>query len=232
MSNPVTDASSPKTAGPRRLPFYFDFISPYSYLGWKLVRRWQREARVVVEPHPVLFAGLLNAHGTLGPAEVPAKRRYVFLDVRRKAERLGIAIGRPVAHPFNPLAPLRIVLAADVDARPQVVDTFYDAIWQHRLDVQDESALQGALAEVVGDSAASEWCEAAASSEIKLQLREQTERAVDLGIFGVPTVDFGGEMFWGVDSLDDLERALARGPLPLDPDWDDIPEQAVRKPPR
>lgn len=216
----------------QKLPIYFDFISPYSYLGWTLLRRWERERRVEVEPRPVLFAGLLNAHGTLGPAEVPAKRRYVFLDVRRKAERLGIEIQRPLAHPFNPLAPLRIVLAADAEARPRVVDTFFDGIWRHRLDVQDEAGLESALADAVGASSAASWCERAASSEVKLRLRELTEHAVDLGIFGVPTVDFGGEMFWGVDSLDDLERALERGPLPLDPGWDDIPEQAVRKPPR
>lgn len=228
-SDPVSTTPNP---APGRLPFYFDFISPYAYLGWNLVRRWQSEGLLSVEPRPVLFAGLLNAHGTLGPAEVPAKRRYVFLDVRRKAHRLGIEIGRPVAHPFNPLAPLRVVLAADAESRPRVVDTFFDAIWRHQLDVQDEQALERVLADVFGASSASTWCEGASSSEIKLQLREQTERAVDLGIFGVPTIDFGGEIFWGVDSFDDLLPALERGPRPLDSSWDDIPEQAARRPPR
>lgn len=231
MSETDRDCTMP-TNDSGRLPFYFDFVSPYAYLGWKLIRRWQQEGRLNVEPRPVLFAGLLNAHGTLGPAEVPAKRRYVFLDVRRKAQRLGVEIGRPVAHPFNPLAPLRIVLAAAAESRSRVVDTFFDGIWQHRLDVQDEQALETTLADTFGADSASAWCDGAASSEVKLRLREETERAVDLGVFGVPTIDFGGEMFWGVDSFDDLLPALERGPQPLDAAWDGIPEQAVRRPPR
>ena len=227
----ATEFDSSGHRGERSLPFYFDFISPYAYLGWKLLRRWQTEGRLQVEPRPVLFAGLLNAHGTLGPAEVPAKRRYVFLDVRRKAERLGIEIGRPAAHPFNPLTPLRLMLAAEPQVRARVVDVFFDAIWQQQLDLQDEPALRRTLNEALGDADSACW-EAAASPAVKQRLREETEQAVARGIFGVPTIDFDGELFWGVDSLDDLERALHRGALLLEGDWDDLPEQAVRRAPR
>lgn len=70
--------------------FYFDFISPYAYLAWTqlpaLAARHERE----LVPVPVLFAALLNAHGQKGPAEIPAKRIYLFKDVCRKAHLLGL----------------------------------------------------------------------------------------------------------------------------------------------
>lgn len=211
------------------LPFYFDFISPYAYLGWRLLRRWEQQGRLRLVPRPVLFAGLLNAHGTLGPAEVPAKRRYVFLDARRKAERLEIEIERPHAHPFNPLGLLRISLAADSETRSLVVDTLFAGVWCQRLDVLDEQAVGSLLARAVGEADCSRLLERATAPEIKQKLREETARAVDQGIFGVPTIDRGGEIFWGVDSFDDLERALQRSPRDLKDSWDDIPVQAVRR---
>ena len=91
------------------LLFYFDFISPYAFLAWTQIRGIAARCEREVEPVPVLFAGLLNAHDQKGPAEIPAKRRYLFKDIARKAHRLGVAsVAPPPAHPFNPLLPLRI----------------------------------------------------------------------------------------------------------------------------
>jgi 2-hydroxychromene-2-carboxylate isomerase len=91
------------------LVFYFDFISPYAFLAWTQLPALAKRCRTTLEPVPVLFAGLLDAHGQKGPAEIPAKRRYLFKDIARKARRLGFpSISAPPAHPFNPLLSLRI----------------------------------------------------------------------------------------------------------------------------
>jgi 2-hydroxychromene-2-carboxylate isomerase len=86
------------------LRFYFDFISPYAYLGWKQVHAFARTHALEVEVVPILFAALLNANETKGPAEIPAKRIFVFKDAYRKAHQLKVPFGPPPAHPFNPLA--------------------------------------------------------------------------------------------------------------------------------
>src|SRR5215475_4422211 len=111
--------------------FYFDFISPYAFLGWKQIRLLAARVSREVEPVPVLFAALLGAHGTKGPAEVPAKRAYLFRDVARKAYRAGIPGMRPPpAHPFHPLAALRAAsLPVSADTRARIVDALFDAAW-------------------------------------------------------------------------------------------------------
>src|SRR5262245_43625018 len=93
---------------PRSIRFFFDFISPYSYLAWTQLPQLAQRHSCTVQATPVLFAALLDAHGTKGPAEVPARRRYVMKDIARKAHAFGVPIDVPFAHPFNPLLALRI----------------------------------------------------------------------------------------------------------------------------
>ena len=89
--------------------FYFDFVSPYAYIGWTQIHRVVEARGQRVEAGPVLFAGLLNAHGQKGPAEIPAKRASLFKDGSRKAHAFGLpALQPPPAHPFNPLLALRL----------------------------------------------------------------------------------------------------------------------------
>src|SRR4051794_28665758 len=88
--------------------FYFGYLSPYAYLAWTQIGSLAVRCRRVVEPIAVLFAALLNASGGVGPAEVPAKRRYVFLDTLRTASVFNVPLLPPPAHPFNPLLALRV----------------------------------------------------------------------------------------------------------------------------
>src|SRR5215813_3589890 len=111
--------------------FLFDYISHNAYLAWvrlgPLAERFGRG----VEPVPVLFAGLLNAHGQLGPAEVAPKARWMMLNVARKARRLGIPIAPPATHPFPPLLALRTTWAAPAGRpRERLIDTLFRAAWR------------------------------------------------------------------------------------------------------
>jgi len=86
--------------------FYFDFVSPNAYLAWTQLPALAAQYGTAIEPVPVLFAGLLEAHGQLGPAEMPAKTRWMVRNNLRKAARLGVALNPPAFHPFNPLLAL------------------------------------------------------------------------------------------------------------------------------
>ncbi|MCB9766371.1 MAG: 2-hydroxychromene-2-carboxylate isomerase [Alphaproteobacteria bacterium] len=194
------------------LRFLFDFISPYAYLGWKSVHALAERHGRVVQPVPVLFAAMLNHHGHKGPAEIPSKRIYVFKDVLRTAAVLGVPLQPPPSHPFNPLLALRVVgLDMPEDTRFALIDALYAATWGGGPGVTDP-AVVGRIAQDVGVPDA---VVRASQPEAKARLRDATNAAIAEGVFGVPTVLADGELFWGHDSFDHLDRFLA-GEDPVD----------------
>jgi 2-hydroxychromene-2-carboxylate isomerase len=211
--------------------FFFDFVSPYAYLGWHLARRLSAEHGRPLQPVPVLFAGLLSHHGTLGPAEVPAKRAYLIRDVHRKAERAKLPLVLPPAHPFNPLVALRAVCAIDdCEAQARMIDALYRATWGDGSGVEGEEAVRR-VAESLGLDGA-RVVERARSDEAKSSLRRNTEDAIALGVFGVPTLFVDGEPFWGVDGIElagDYLRGASRVPEELLERWATLPAGAERR---
>jgi 2-hydroxychromene-2-carboxylate isomerase len=212
--------------------FHFDFISPYSYLAWTQVHRVAERHGQAVEPVPVLFAALLDAHGTKGPAEIPAKKRYLVFDTTRKARALGVPFGPPRHHPFNPLLALRVASATmDPAARRRLVDRIYAGVWSgEAADVEDEASLARLITDAGLDAA--RVLEEARSPEGKARLKDQTARAIADGVFGVPTMLVDREPFWGVDALPELDRYLAEGTATLDADviarWSAVTPSAER----
>jgi 2-hydroxychromene-2-carboxylate isomerase len=193
--------------------FLFDFISPYSYLGWTQIHGVARRAGADVEPVPVLFAALLDAHGQKGPGEIAPKRVYLFKDVFRRAHALGVPFAPPPAHPFNPLLALRVAsLPLDTEARRRLIDGLFKAVWGGGGGVESPAAVAPVLAEAGLDGEA--ILREAQTPEAKARLRAQTDEAVAAGAFGVPTMIVGGELFWGADSLGHLEAYL-RGEDPM-----------------
>src|SRR6185503_4800799 len=96
---------------PRKVPFYLDFISPYTWLALARAETFAEEHGIAWEPRPVVYAALLDAHGLVGPVETEAKRRYTLHDVARSAQALGLRLVGPPAHPFRSLAALRTLCA-------------------------------------------------------------------------------------------------------------------------
>jgi len=183
---------------------YADPVSPYAWLGLRDLGRLEAAgARIVIRP--VLFAGLLNAHGNIGPAEVPAKRRYLFRDVMREAARRGLPFAGPPGHPFNPLLALRMCTAlADDAARGALLMAFTCATWERGADLMDEATLTGLADEKGLDGAG--LLAAAQTPAVKQALADATAQAVTDGVFGVPTfrLDGDSELFWGADRIDAL----------------------------
>jgi 2-hydroxychromene-2-carboxylate isomerase len=212
------------------MKFYFDFVSPYSYLAWTQIHSLADAYGRSVEPVPVLFAALLAANGTKGPAEVPARRRYMLRDLARIARAFDVAFDLPPAHPFNPLLALRL---ASVPMAPEqhraLVDALFRACWVERRAL-DDAATVAAIAAAHGTGAA---LAGAATDAVKQRLRAETDAAIAQGIFGVPTIVVDGETVWGCDSLPHLRRFLAgEAPPPAEvlARWEATPAAAIRKP--
>jgi 2-hydroxychromene-2-carboxylate isomerase len=227
------------------LRFLFDYISPYAYLAWTQIHALAAPHGITVEPVPVLFAGLLQAHGHKGPAEIPPKRIYVMKDALRIGARLGIPVAPPPSHPFNPLLALRATaLVEDPAVARRLIDGLYAAVWGGGPGVTDPTEVARIAAAAGLDGP--ELVARAQGDEAKAKVRRNTDQAILAGAWGVPTMiasrsgaDSGSdksELFWGYDSFPHLERWL-RGDDPLDRErererlraWVEIKPSAVRR---
>ena len=180
--------------GVRRVDWYFDFISPYAWLQAERLR--ELPATIDIACKPVLFAGLLDHWGQLGPAEIEPKRRFTYRHALWRAARMGLSFKAPSAHPFNPLRLLRlaIVLGGERGAMLRL----FRFVWCEGRRPDDAADWAGLIAELgLADADAR-----ISSPEVKLQLRQNTEAAIAQGVFGVPTLVVDGEVFWGVDATD------------------------------
>jgi 2-hydroxychromene-2-carboxylate isomerase len=190
------------------LRFWFDPISPYAYLAFERLPQVLEGLSYEVSYRPVLFAGLLKHWGQKGPAEIEPKRAWTFRHVHWLAHQHGIELQTPAQHPFNPLAHLRLLLAcAPAGGTPnrRVCEAVLRHIWQGGFDANDASRL-ARLTEVLSPRIAAE------DESVKQALKDSTAQALALGVFGVPTVEVDGRLFWGLDGLDLLAACLRRDP--------------------
>lgn len=172
--------------------WFFDLISPFSYLHYHAMRPLRD--RLQIAAVPVLFAGLLKHWGTKGPAEVPAKRLHTYQYCVWAASRQGLAFRMPPRHPFNSLAAQRLCVA--LGATDQIVESAFHFVYAEGRDPERELA---AFGERLGVSDVDALIGAI---DVKQQLVNNTQRAVDLGVFGVPTLAFRDRLFWGSDTVD------------------------------
>jgi len=176
----------------RTLDWYYDFISPYSYLQCATFPALP--AGVKLQLKPVLFGALLDHAGTLGPAEIPGKREHTYRQTLWLAQRYRVPMRLPPRHPFNPLSVLRLAVA--LDAPLATVRRIFDFIWAEGRDPSDPAEFT-ALANSLGVADAGARI---ADSTVKAILKSNTEEAIAAGVWGVPTFAIGGLCFWGFDS--------------------------------
>lgn len=174
--------------------WYFDFVSPFAYLQSEALGRF--DGKLALRPVPVLFAGLLKHWGQKGPAEMASKRRFTYRHVQWLAERNGIPFSFPPQHPFNPVRALRAAVALEASA--DAVHEIFRFIWREGRDINAPEEWAG-LARRLGVADLDARCNA---PEVKSQLLQNGERALAAGVFGVPTLAIGAELFWGFDAMD------------------------------
>lgn len=194
----------------KHLRFYFDVVSPYAYLAFERLPQALVGLSVEVSYQPVLFAGLLEHWGNLGPAEIEPKRTWTYRQVAWLAHRQGLRLDLPAQHPFNPLALLRLALACVPEAGAgarlvtpsrRVCERLFHHVWHGGADPNDEARL--AALTVALQPARDPHGEI-----VRRALREATTSAAERGIFGVPTIEVDDRIFWGLDSIEMLDACL------------------------
>jgi 2-hydroxychromene-2-carboxylate isomerase len=173
--------------------WYFDLVSPFAYLHLK--RFGELHPTLDIEPVPVLFAGLLKHWDNKGPAELAPKRLHTYRSCVWAASQHGIPFRMPPRHPFNPLHGQRLL--AGLGAPRAAVEAAYDFIWGEGRDLAAEWPLFYARLGVDGERAAA----LIGDPQVKQALIENTAAAAAQGVFGVPTLAFRGQNFWGSDTI-------------------------------
>ncbi len=205
----------------KHLTFWFDVISPYAYLAFARLPEALQGLSYSVTYRPILFAGLLAHWGQKGPAEIEPKREWTYRQVAWEAHRLGVPLDLPAQHPFNPLALLRLVVASGANRRS--VEAAFAHVWQGGADANDAARLHELQARLMPT-------QDPASALVKAALRHHTEAALAARIFGVPTIECDGRLFFGVDALP-MVAAWMRGDAWFDAGgaWDAaaLPRQGV-----
>ena len=193
------------THTPKTVTFFLDFISPYAWLAFEALPRTLQGLNVQVVYKPVLFAGLLKHHGQLGPAEIPGKRDWTYRQVQWLARQQGCELKLPSTHPFNPLSLLRLALACDDANTPEraVCEQVFRHVWCSGQEASDPDRLQ-LLAQQLKPA------RDPSGSAVKQALQANTDEAIALGLFGVPSMQVDDKLFWGQDALPML-RAYLQG---------------------
>lgn len=209
----------------KAITFYLDFISPYAYLAFETLPEALMGRSYTVTYKPVLFAALLKHHGQLGPAEIPSKREWTYRQVQWLAHQHEVALQMPASHPFNPLALLRLAVASQAQGLPNryVCESIFHHVWQGGADAAGAERLTALAAHLAP-------VRNAQADDVKAQLKAHTDEAIAKGVFGVPTLEVDGKLFWGLDALPTLQAYLAGDPW-FEAHWDAAAQvgQGVRR---
>lgn len=195
---------------PKTLEFFFDYLSPYSYLASTQVEAICARTGAILVWRPVLLGAVFKATSNVGPATNPFKAQYLFKDLLRWTARYGLPeLVLPEGFPSNSMKADRLGLVAQEQGRiERYTRAVYAAAFQRGQDIAQAPVLEAVLREAEIDPAPA--LARAESAEIKARLRVNTDDAVARGAFGVPTFFIGDEIYVGNDRLDFVEAALAR----------------------
>jgi 2-hydroxychromene-2-carboxylate isomerase len=215
----------------RDIHFYFDVISPYAWLAFKALPSTLEGIAHRVHYHPVVFGAMLKHHGQLGPAELPGKRDWTYRQVMWLAKQQGTVLQMPASHPFNSLAMQRMAVATSSDGQParEVVEAIFKHVWCSGLEATDANRMAELQAQL------SKWMQQSQPNfqfdiqalEVKQKLQQQTQAAIDLGLFGVPSMVVDGQVFWGQDALPMLRAYLEGDAWFQTSDWLDVGQLPV-----
>jgi 2-hydroxychromene-2-carboxylate isomerase len=206
---PPRAPTAPSTDAGRSVDFWYDFSSPYAYLGSTQIERVAARQGAVIRWKPFLLGALFKQIGTpVVPMQAvsEAKRRYYARDVVDWATHWQVPFAWPSRFPMRTVLPLRVALCVDETERPAVSHAIFRAYWVEDRDIADAGVLAEVLAGVGLDEAP---LRAAEEPAAKAALQSLTDAAVGAGLCGAPSFRVRDHLFWGQDRLDFVERALA-----------------------
>lgn len=215
----------------KTIDFYFDPVSPYSWLAFAQLPQALMGLSHQVRYKPVFLGALLRDSGAVAPAQIPAKRAWTYRHVLWLGHQLGVPLAMPATHPFNALPLLRLALATagplGEPAQDSGVVNRYVAeqvlrhVWEGGLEATDPerlAALQVRLAEHMRQRGLT--LADPASEAVKARLRANSQEALAAGAFGAPSFVLEGRLFWGLDSLPMLREAASGGAWFEGPHWE------------
>ena len=194
----------------KTVEFYFDLGSPTAYLAYTQLPKICAQSDAQLIYLPILLGGVFKATGNAPPASVPAKGRYLFIDLDRYAKRYGVPLKINPHFPINTLVLMRAVTGVQLrhpERFAALIDCLFKALWIEGRNLNDPATVGAVLSENGFDP--EEMLALSADEEVKNALKEATEKAVQRGVFGAPSMFVGDQLFFGQDRLDFVIEALS-----------------------
>lgn len=189
------------------IEFYFDFLSPFSYLAWQWVKDASRDPNLKFELIPCPLATVIKHYETKGPAEIEPKRNYLLKYCLRYSKLHGIPFAIPKVLPFNSLYALRVALKeVSGDDQFEIVDTLFHAAWGKGQDLGDDGVVLNLLNGL--GLPGEKYLEMVFKKEARKGLKDNIKRALKNEVFGFPTFIVEDELFWGNDSITHIKDFL------------------------
>jgi 2-hydroxychromene-2-carboxylate isomerase len=182
------------------IDFYFDFISPYSYLAHKKIEKLKENKDINFKYIPILVGGLHNLQGITAPAFINPKLKHMISDCNLIAKKNKLDFIWNSKFPINSLNILRGYLFINDKVKDLYLNIIFNAYWKENLDVSDERTLNTLIKKCNINSV--DFLKGIEDSKIKDELKSITQKAYDKEIFGAPTFVVNNKIFWGQDRLE------------------------------
>ena len=184
----------------KSIDFYFDFISPYSYLAHKKIKYLKKKDKIIFNYKPILLGGLLNLEGITAPAFIKPKLNHMITDCELIAKKNNFDFKWNSKFPINSLSLMRGYLVIDAALKDLYTDIIFDAYWRNNINISDKKELMNIITKCKIDM--KDFTNGINNQEIKDELTEHTKNAHEKNIFGAPTFVINKKIFWGQDRLD------------------------------
>ena len=181
----------------KSIDFYFDFISPYSYLAHQKIKTIKN---INFNYKPVLLGGLHNLQGITAPAFIKPKLKHMINDCNIIAKKNKLNFIWNSKFPINSLNIMRGYLFINDQIKDLYLNVIFDAYWKEDLDTSNEKILKNLIEQCKIDT--NEFFDAINDSKVKNELKEVTQKAHNKEIFGAPTFVVNNKIFWGQDRLE------------------------------
>ena len=184
----------------KSIDFYFDFISPYSYLAHKKIKTLKEKKNIIFNYKPILVGGLHNLQGITAPAFIKPKLKHMISDCDLIAKKDKFNFIWNSKFPINSLNIMRGYLFINDETKDLYLNIIFDAYWKDDLDTSNEKILETLLKKYKIDS--NEFFNGIKDPKIKDKLKDITQEAHDNEIFGAPSFVVNNKIFWGQDRLE------------------------------
>ncbi|WP_415766926.1 2-hydroxychromene-2-carboxylate isomerase [Pseudomonas sp. ZB1P45] len=194
----------------KTVEFYFDLGSPATYLAYTQLPKICEQTDSQLIYIPILLGGIFKATGNASPATIPAKGRYMFQDLDRYAKRYGVPLKFNPQFPINTLMLMRAVTGIQLrhpERFQAFIDCLFHGLWVEGHSLDDLATVASVLTQYGFDP--NEVLALTVDEEVKAALKDNTEKAVQRGVFGAPSMFVDNQLFFGQDRLDFVLEALS-----------------------